>query len=222
MTSTNNSFELDIPTHIKFTLYKFDYIDNLIISNVLRECKNWNITENDVYTVHADAFKSAVLLNPKLKKIIDNIGSYDSLTNPDIKLNSLFFLWLIFDKLINLSWISFHISYDSNYTRLIKTNNTEIISFYFKIEEGVFDLTKMFDRTVLDTINKKLIKTGVLRNEYLNRLSYFYIKASTLLNTLSELSLNNNNSIADVLNDLDSKLEEDDPILLVITDYTSY
>ena len=36
----DNKFELEIPTHISFTLYSNDYIDGLIISRVKRECKN--------------------------------------------------------------------------------------------------------------------------------------------------------------------------------------
>ena len=36
----DNKFELEIPTHISFTLYSNDYIDGLIISRVKHECKN--------------------------------------------------------------------------------------------------------------------------------------------------------------------------------------
>jgi hypothetical protein len=40
MISIDKQFELEIPTHIAFTLYTNDYIDNLIISKVKKECKN--------------------------------------------------------------------------------------------------------------------------------------------------------------------------------------
>jgi hypothetical protein len=36
----DKQFELEIPTHIAFTLYKNDYVDNLIISKVKKECIN--------------------------------------------------------------------------------------------------------------------------------------------------------------------------------------
>ena len=35
----DNQFELEIPTHISFTLYKNDYIDNLIISRVKKNAE---------------------------------------------------------------------------------------------------------------------------------------------------------------------------------------
>ena len=43
----DNRFELEIPTHIAFTLYKNDYIDNLIISKVKKECKNESKKKNE-------------------------------------------------------------------------------------------------------------------------------------------------------------------------------
>ena len=34
----DSTFELGIPTHISFTLFKYDYFDSVIISRVRKEC----------------------------------------------------------------------------------------------------------------------------------------------------------------------------------------
>lgn len=217
----DNTFELNIPTHIKFTLYKFDYIDGIILSRVLKECKNWS-TEPGLYTIKVDSFKSAILNNKRLKTEILKIKENGLSENPDIKPNSATFLWTILNKLPNIEWLSFNISYDKKFTRLVKIENQKILNFYFKIEEGIFDLTKLFDRPSLDIINKKIIEYGIMPNKYLERSPYFYLETSFLFDILAELEYDGILNVIGVLDNIDPKLEEDDPLLLVITDYTPY
>jgi hypothetical protein len=218
----NDTFEFEIPTHIKFTLYKSDYIDSIIISRVLKECKNWNNTEDKIYTVKAESFKNALLSSARLKTEIAKTQTHNLESNVNIKHNSITFLWFIFKKLPNLDWLSFNISYDKNFTRVVKFENKEILNFFFKIEEGIFNLTKVFDRKSLDIINRKKIEFGLMPNSYLDRLPYFYLKASVLFDILIELEADGSLNTFDLLDQIDHKLEEDDPLLLVITDYTSY
>lgn len=218
----DNKFELSIPTHIKFTLYKFDYIDGIIISKVLRECENLNIDSNNLYKIKADSFKSAMLNNKRLRLEIDKIRNAGLSTTPDNKPNSAMFIWSILEKLHNIEWITFTISYDRTFTRLVKFEKQKILNFYFKIEEGIFDLTKLFDRESLDIINRKIIEYDLMPNEYLERCSYFYMQASFLFDILGELEYEDLLNTIDLLSEIDPKLEEDDPLFLVITDYTQY
>jgi len=218
----NNTFEFSIPTHISFTLYKFDYIDSVIISRVLKECKNWNTTNDSFYTIKVDSFKTAVIGNKRLKAEIERIKVHGLTSAPGLKPNTISFLWSIIERLPNLDWLTFDISYDKKFTRLIKVENKQIQSFYFKIDEGVFDLTKIFDRKSLDIINRKVIQFGIMPNKYLERLPYFYIRASLLFEILGHLEIDESLNTFELLDQIDPKLEEDDPILLVITDYTSY
>lgn len=218
----DNTFEFGIPTHISFTLYKFDYIDSIIISRVLKECKNWNTTGDNVYTIKVDSFKSALIGNKRLKDEIRRTQESGLAPVPGLKPNSVSFLWSILERLHNLDWLTFDISYDKKFTRLIKVENREILSFYFRISEGVFDLTKVFNRESLDIINRKIIQFGIMPNKYLDRSPYFYMKSSMLFEILGHLEMDEALNTFDVLDQIDPKLEEDDPILLVITDYTPY
>ncbi len=217
----DNTFELGIPTHIEFTLYKFDYIDSIIISRVLKECKNYN-EDSTLYTVKVDSFRNAVKGSKKLHREIQKVLINGLSPSPDNKPNTIHFLWSIMDRLINLEWFTFKISYDKKYTRMIKVENREIMSFYFKINEGLFDLTKIFDRKDLDIINKKIIEFGIMPNKYLERSPYFYMKASLLFDLLGQLEIDGTINTFDLLDQIDPKLEEDDPVLTVKTDYTPY
>jgi len=218
----DNKFELEIPTHIKFTLYKFDYIDSIIISRVLKECKNWNTGENEIYTIKVNSFKAALLNNRRLKNEINKAKESGLLSRPDNKPNSVTFLWSILDKLPNIEWLSFNISYDKTFTRLVRLEKQKVLNFYFKIEEGVFNLCKIFDREALDIINKKIIQFGLMPNKYLERSPYFYMQASFLFEVLEDLEMEGELETFEILDSIDPKLEEDDPMLLIITDYTSY
>jgi hypothetical protein len=218
----DNTFEFGIPTHISFTLYKFDYIDSIIISRVLKECKNWNTTNENTYTIKVDSFKSAIIGSKRLRTEIQKTEIHGLSPMPGLKPNSISFLWSILERLPNLDWLTFDISYDKKFTRLIKIENKEVQSFYFRIDEGIFDLTRVFDRTSLDVINRKIIQFGVMPNKYLERLPYFYMKASLLFEVLGQLEMDESLNTFELLDQIDPKLEEDDPILLVITDYTPY
>jgi len=218
----DNQFELEIPTHIAFTLYKNDYIDNLIISKVKKECRNESDKKNE-FIISLDEFRYAIqksaFLRAELKKTLDQ----DMLPNPNFKPNSIFFLQSIINRLPNLSMITFKISDEKVFSRLIKVEGgRQIVSFHFNIIEGTFDLTKILSREQLDTFNKRFMDVGIMKNKYLERVSYFYIKATVLFDILSEMDEAQVLDAFDIITSVDPKIEEDDPILLVKTDYTPY
>jgi hypothetical protein len=218
----DNHFELDIPTHIAFTLYKNDYVDGLIISKVKKECKNES-TKDSQFIVSLEDFQKAIkkstFLRAELKKTVDQ----DLLPNPNFKPNSIFFLQSIINRLPNLAKITFKISTEKVFSRLVKVEGgREIVSFHFNIIEGTFDLTKILDRIQLDTFNKRFMDVGIMKNKYLERSPYFYIKATTLFDILAEMDEAQVLDAFEIITSVDPKIEEDDPVLLVKTDYTPY
>jgi|TARA_B100000780_G_scaffold269599_1_gene228559 hypothetical protein len=222
MISIDKQFELEIPTHIAFTLYKNDYIDNLIISKVKKECRNRSENPSE-FNISLEQFERAIktsaFLRAELQKTIDQ----ELLPNPNFKPNSIFFLQSIIARLSNLERITFKISNEKIFSRLVKLENGhEIVSFHFNILEGIFDLTQILDRKQLDTFNKKFIDIGILSNKYLDRASHFYIKAALLFDILAEMEESQIMDAFDIITSIDPKIEEDDPILLVKTDYTPY
>ena len=218
----DNKFELEIPTHISFTLYSNDYIDGLIISRVNHECKNESNKKNE-FTLSLERFNNAIRTSTFLKAELAKTLDQELLPNPNFKPNSIFFLQSIINRLPNLERITFKISNDKIFSRLVKVEgNREIVSFHFNIIEGTFDLTKLLDRTQLDNFNKRFMEVGIMKNKYLERSPYFYIKATALFDILSQLDEAQILEAFDVIAAVDPKIEEDDPILLVKTDYTPY
>jgi hypothetical protein len=59
-------------------------------------------------------------------------------------------------------------------------------------------------------------------NKYLERSPYFYMKASVIYEILGTLEMDGILSTFDLLDHIDQKLEDDDPVLTVKTDYTPY
>mgnify|MGYP003648835245 FL=1 len=88
--------------------------------------------------------------------------------------------------------------------------------------EGVFDLTQLLDRKELDIFNKTLIDFKILKNKYLERKPYFYMKATAIIDILASMEVDGKLTTFHMLDHIDQKLEEDDPLLIVKTDYTPY
>ena len=163
--------------------------------------------------------RTSAFLRAELSKTLNQ----ELLPNPNFKPNSIFFLQSIINRLPNLTKITFKISNDKIFSRLVKVDgNREIVSFHFNIIEGTFDLTKLLDREQLDNFNKRFMDVGIMKNKYLERSAYFYIKATVLFDILSDLDEAQILEVFDVITAVDPKIEEDDPILLVKTDYTPY
>ena len=218
----DNKFELEIPTHIAFTLYKNDYIDNLIISRVKKECKNES-NKLEEFIVSLDKDETAIQTSAFLREQLQKTVEQDLSPNPNFKPNSIFFLQSIIKRLSNLEKITFKISDEKDFSRLIKIESGhEIVSFHFNIIEGLFDLTKILDREQLDIFNKGFIDVGIINNKYLERNPYFYIHAVTLFDILAEMDESHKVDTFEIITSVDPKIEEDNPILLVKTDYTPY
>lgn len=213
-----DNFQITVPTRISFVLYKHDNIDSIIISRALKECKNISVV-NDEYTFHAVEFMNAIRTSPRLRTEIAKIDTAG--LNSSYKPNSLYFLIGIITSLTNLQTITFRISDEKDYSRIINYENKNFLNFYYKIEEGLIDLTKMLERDELDYINQVFINLGLMSNEYLERSAYFYVKTSNFLDALSIMIIDED--IAEKIYELiDPKIDEDDPILLIKTDYTHY
>jgi len=215
------NFQLTIPTHINFTLYKYDLIDSLIISRVFKECKNYSIVSS-VHKVKVSDFMNSLTSSPRLNAELKRMSN--EIDHPNFKPNSIYFINTIINSLSNLDWISFRVSHEKEYSRIIKLKDQELLNFYYRIEEGYLDLPSVLTRKELDLFNKLLISLGAIPNDYLRRASYFYIKASSLLELLVATKFSDKGSeVADTILDLiDPKIDEDDPLLTVKTDYTLY
>lgn len=214
------TFELQIPTHIEFTLYRFDSIDSQIISMVKKECTNFSIEESeDHFTIMADDFIKAMMSS---KRLSSEIERWSTSSKRESNVNSVYFVVDLFGRLPNLEWISFKVSNEKEFSRLVKYQEAELVSFQFTIVEGQFDLPKLFGREDLDHFNRKCIDLELMENKYLNRRPYFYMTAGFFIEALVMMELEGSGKASQLLEEIDPKLEDDNPMLLVKTDYTPY
>ncbi len=211
------SFSLEIPTHIEFTLYRYDYIDGMLISRVRKHCKNFSDKEStNHFKIRRSDFVRTIKASLRLnREFIKEFGT-------KTKANSVFFLGLILDKLSNVEWLSFSISYDKEYTRLTKFENKNVVNFEFNIKEGLVDLTKVFTRSELDEFNKMVISMGLMENKYLQRKAFFQMNALLFFELLSLMEMDGITAASTLLDVLDPKLEDDNTTLIIKTDYTIY
>ncbi len=221
MMYTKENFELTIPTNISFTLHKYDYIDSIIISRVLKECKTKPTGKKGIYKISVSSFQQAIQSSPRLIKELEKCKAM-TIPQPHLKVNSLFFLWNIVENLPNLKWLTFKVSYDKDYTRLLDIKDKQILTFHYNIEEGVMRLPDLLSREDLDTFNKEIIHQGLMENKYFDRRGYFWMRAANFFDLMAALEKKGVNVMGKVLHSVDPKIDEDDPLLLVITDYTNY
>jgi hypothetical protein len=210
-------FSLNIPIHIEFTLYRYDYIDGMLISRVGKHCKNFSDKEDPN---HFKIRKSDLVRTIKASTRLNREFVKES--GMKTKANSVFFLGLILNKLPNVEWLSFSISYDKEYTRLAKFENKSVVNFEFNIKEGLVDLTNVFTRSELDEFNKRVISIGLMENKYLQRKAFFQMNALLFFELLALMEIDGITSASTLLDALDPRLEEDNTTLIVKTDYTIY
>jgi hypothetical protein len=86
----------------------------------------------------------------------------------------------------------------------------------------VFNLTEILNREELDEFNKEVISLGLMENKYFDRVSYFWMRAANFFDIISSFEKRGSNISMKIFQSVDPKIDEDDPNLLVITDYTSY
>jgi len=215
------NFELTIPTNISFTLYKYDYVDSIVISRVLKECKNHPTGQKGVYRITVEEFKKAIETSSRLRKEVEKAKQM-AIPTPNLKVNSVFFLWNIIEALTNLKWLTFKVSEDKNYSRIMEVHDKEILTFHYNIEEGVLNMAHILNREELDEFNKEIIDSGLMENKYFDRVGYFWMRAANFFDIATSFEKRGETIAGKIFQAIDPKIDEDDPLLLVITDYTSY
>ncbi len=214
-------FELTIPTNISFTLYRYDYMDSIIISRVLKECKNIPTGRKGLYKISVDGFKGAIKSSKRLTKELEKLRAMVRPAHLE-RINTLFFLWIIIEALPNLKWLTFKISDDKSYTRIMEVQDREILTFHYTIEEGVVKLSDLLSREQMDELNKEIISLGLMENKYFDRSGYFWMRASQFFDLIASLEKRGVSVMTEVLGSIDPKIDDDDPALLIVTDYTNY
>jgi hypothetical protein len=209
---------LDFPVAIDITLYKNNYYDNLIINKVKKDADCFNLPNlKDAFIVHIDDLEKIFY-----DSFTDEIERVRSLPATDLQKNatSLYFLDKIFTSFSNLKYIKFNISREANYSRINTKDKIPTIFFNYKITSSCIDLTYIFSKSLLRKINDFLISSELVEfDPFFGYDHQIEVKASEFLDIISQSEDGDEEVITTLFSLIDPKTEQDDPIILLVTDF---
>ena len=206
-----------IPTAIDVTLYKYNYIDN----------KLWAQIQNDIDFIEIGN-DSIMVSSSQLKFILDkyyqnSINKIKSVGSDFMhkEINTVFFLFQILIEMENLQYIKFTLNKDKKYSRIIETDGIKMIQFSFKLLTATLRLYDLYEDTELPLVNKILEEIEVFEEG----IPFARLNAKELYDSilfyLDEKDPEDSDAgiVTDILDILESKIEKEDPLILLITDY---
>ncbi len=206
-----------MPTAIDVTLYKYNYIDNKLWAQIQNDTDFIELG-NDSIMISASQLK--FVLDTYYQNSINRIKSVGSdFIHKEI--NTVFFLFQILLEMENLQYIKFTLNKDKKYSRIIETDGVKMIQFSFKLLTATFRLYDLYDDDELLLVNKILEEIEILEDG----IPYARLNAKELYDTIL-LYLEEKDPedleagiVTDILDILESKIEKEDPLILLITDY---
>lgn len=211
-------FDLSLmPTAVDVTLYKYNYIDNKLWTQLHNQTEFIQITDESVM-VSTSQLKA--VLETNYLSIINKIKTVGS----DVihkEINSVFFLYQMCLEMENLQYIKFNLNMDKSYSRMIEIDNKKILQFSFKVITATLRLFDLYTEDELPRVNKILEKIGILHpDKPYNRV--FAAELSDGIDMYVGLHGEDDHEsgiVLDILDILEAKLEPENALILIITDY---
>tara|TARA_R110001592_G_scaffold192795_4_gene439733 strand:+ start:2647 stop:3342 length:696 start_codon:yes stop_codon:yes gene_type:complete len=222
----NMSFA-DLPLVIDMTLYKNNYYDNIIISQLKRNSRFIRFPGNSGFVVSANEFKDILTSRfpEQLKQITPNPTSYELKKGA----TSIFFINDLLTNLKNLKFVKISVSNEKEYSRRVKMDDdskNDAIVFDFKVIHSVIDFTKYIKGSKFKILNDFLLKSKIINKElFRNGPPFIQVKSTELMDKIAIFedtysSKDKYQFIVDIFFTLvDAKIEEDNCDILIITDY---
>jgi hypothetical protein len=206
-----------MPTAIDVTLYKYNYIDN----------KLWAQIQNDIDFIELGN-DSIMVSASQLKFILDkyyqsSINKIKSVGSDFIhkEINTVFFLFQLLIEMENLQYIKLTLNKDKKYSRIIEVDGVKMIQFSFKLLTATLRLYDLYEDDELPLVNSILEELEIFKED----VPYTRLNAKNLYDTilfyLDEKDPEDSEAgiVTDILDILESKIEKEDPLILLITDY---
>lgn len=198
-------------------LYRYNSVDSKIWA-LIRKTNSFRNLDSDSILVEASAVRS-ILLNNFRKEInkfqaIETAMIYKEAT-------STYFIWRMLEDMPNLKWIKIDYIRNAGYSRIVSVDEMKTIKFSIKIIRGTFRTFDYFSAQELPHVNMILLRSGILKDNK----HYNVIKLQSMLRSLdiflSEHNTSENATVIMRIIEVLEAYENDDPEVLVITDYDS-
>jgi hypothetical protein len=211
------------PTAVDVTLHRYNHLDNRLWTQIRNQL---DYVEIDEMSVVVTLSQLASLLDNNYMPMINRIKStgVDSLHK---QVNSPYFIYMMCVDMENLQLIKLTMSHDKKFSRLIENDGMKILKFDFRILSMTIKLHDIFEIEDLAVINPILESLGILEEDVpYSRLPI--VEILDLLDNWVELEMDNDliegepdavPLITTILDLIDIKVEGDNPLTLLVTDY---
>ena len=212
-----------LPTAVDVTLYRYNHLDNQMWVRIKNDIDYIPVDDNSVMVSYEQLsiFLETYYL-PEINKI-KSVGS-EFLHK---KVHSPYFIYMMMVDMQNLQYIKFTKSYDKSFSRILEVDGNKILKFDFKVLSVTIPLHEIFNQAELNQINPILEKLKILEED----VPYTRIKMIDLLDQLDAwISVEMDNDIPEdsvdpiplitmFMDMVDAKVESDNPLVLLVTDY---
>jgi hypothetical protein len=211
-------FDLSLmPTAVDVTLYKYNYIDNKLWTQIHNQADFIQVSEDSIMT-SSSQLKSILETN-----YLSTINKIKTLGSDVVhkEINSVFFLYQMCLEMENLQYVKFNLNKDKTYSRMIEIEGKKILQFSFKVITATLRLFDLYDEEELPHVNKILEELGILYPEK----PYNRVFASELSEKIDMYveshgeDDHNAGIVLDILDILEQKMEVENSLILLITDY---
>lgn len=202
---------------IDVTLYKFNYYDNLIWTKCLNQI-DYAIVNQDSILITPRQLMALFEYNfeSDLRKLE---ATTDDLIHRDA--SSLYFLDKILKDFSRLKWIKLTLSKSRHFSRATEINGNRTIRYSFKILKTTLRLNEVFEPNQIAKVNPILNEIGLIGDTQYNRISVHMLitRIDAAINGGADLSDEEVELLASIIELVEYKVEQDNPELLLVTDW---
>ena len=208
----------NIATIISATFYKYNYIDFKMWTQMKNQIDYKNLNNNTIL-VSIEQLREFMICNyaSEVNKL-----TIEGTSVPVKEATTIYFMHRVCVEMKSLKYIKIELNSDKAYSRIVKVDEEQHIKYDFSMVKGVINLAKIFPQIELDILNILLSDIGLLKDgipysnypsqEILARLDKYVILENDNKSKKTELALS-------LMDTIETIIEQDNPNLLLITDY---
>lgn len=202
---------------IDVTLYKFNYYDNLIWTKCLNQLDYAIVNEDSILITPSQLI---ALFEQNFESELRKLeATTTDLIHRDA--NSLYFLDKILTDFSRLKWIKLTLSKSRHFSRVTEVNSNRTIRYSFKILKTTLRLNEVFEPDQIAKINPILKEIGLIDSKQYSRVSVHMLitRLDAAINGGMDLSDEEVELLASIIELVEYKVEQDNPELLLVTDW---
>jgi|TARA_B100000768_G_scaffold148352_1_gene142257 hypothetical protein len=209
----------NIVTVIDATLFKYNYIDNKILTLVKNQL-DYRVVNDGSLLISSEQL--SVFLKENFQSDINRINA-TGFEQFHKEATTIYFLHKMVSDFTNLEYIKLTINTNKSYSRLSDIDGVKTLRFNFKVLAGTFKLYDIFQNEKdLQEINSTLISLGLMKKN----VPYARHNASHIFNALDSFVRSREGSdekqfdtALDLMDCIEAKIQDDNPKIMLITDY---